>query len=132
MTIATPVAVTPPTPSGPRIFHRLSFRFALKQRPDESRQVLGGEVLQILGRVFLAILVPTYLGYVGASLNMFDVYLLVAASWSLWAYGQPGPQELWESGGIIAIIKGWLVMVFAILLVAGPAYGIGYLIAKYV
>ena len=131
MTIATPVAVTPPPPSGPRIFHRLSFRFALKQRPDESRQVLGGEVLQILGRVFLAILVPTYLGYVGASLNIFDVYLLVAASWSLWAYGQPGPQELWESGGIIAIIKGWLVMVFAILLVAGPAYGIGYLIAKY-
>ncbi|WP_425905793.1 hypothetical protein [Nitrobacter sp. TKz-YC02] len=89
-------------------------------------------MLQILGRVFLAILVPTYLGYVGASLNIFDIYLLVAASWSLWAYGRPGPQELWGSGGIIAIIKGWLVMVFAILLVAGPAYGIGYLIAKYV
>lgn len=87
-------------------------------------------LMSSLGRVFLALLVPTALGHAHASLNVFDVYLMIAASWSLWAYGQPGPQELWESGGIIAIIKGWLVMVFAILLVAGPSYGLGYLISK--
>ncbi len=88
-------------------------------------------MLQNLGRIFLAIIVPIYLGYVRASLNVFDVYLILAASWSLWAYGQPGPRELWESGGIIAVLKGWFVMVFAILLVAGPAYGVGYLIARF-
>lgn len=88
-------------------------------------------MLQILGRVVLTIIVPIYLGYIGATLNVFDIYLLLAASWSLWAYGQPGPQQLWESGGIIAIMKGWIVMAFAILLVAGPAYGVGYLIAKF-
>ncbi|WP_292962948.1 hypothetical protein [Nitrobacter sp.] len=129
--VNAPLSPHPAAGSRSCIFHRLSVQFTLKQRLGESRQVLGVEVLQILGRVFLAILVPTYLGYVGASLNIFDIYLLVAASWSLWAYAQPGPQQLWASGGIIAILKGWLVMVFAILLVAGPAYGIGYLIAKY-
>jgi hypothetical protein len=114
----------------PYIFHRLSFRFALKQVPSESRQVLGVYVLQILGRVFLTIIVPLYGGYVGTSLNTFDIYLVLAASWSLWAYGQPGPQQLWQSGGWAGVLKGWLLMAVAVLLVAGPAYGIGYLIAR--
>jgi hypothetical protein len=87
-------------------------------------------VLQILGRVFLAIIIPLYGGYVGTSLNTFDIYLVLAASWSLWAYGRPGPQELWQTGGWAGVLKCWRLMAIAILLVAAPAYGIGYLIAK--
>lgn len=87
-------------------------------------------MFQLFGRAFLTILVPIYLGYIRASLNVFDVYLLVAASWSLWAYGQPGPQVLSQKGGWAAVLKGWLLMVIAVLLVAAPSYGIGYLIAK--
>ncbi len=87
-------------------------------------------MLQFLGRIFLAIIVPIYLGYVGASLNTFDIYLLLATSWSFWAYAQPGPQQLWQSGGWAGVLKGWLLMAIAVLLVAGPAYGVGYLIAR--
>ena len=88
-------------------------------------------MLQILGRVFLTIIIPLYGGYIGTSLNTFDIYLVLAAAWSLWAYGHPGPQELWKTGGWAGVFKGWLVMVLAVLLMAGPAYGIGYLIRNW-
>jgi hypothetical protein len=97
----------------------------------KNRQVSGVYVLQILGRVFLTIIIPLYGGYIGTSLNTFDIYLVLAASWSLWAYGHPGPQELWKTGGWAGVFKGWLVMVLGVLLTAGPAYGIGYLIKNW-
>jgi hypothetical protein len=87
-------------------------------------------VLHLIGRIVLTIVVPLYLGYLGASLNIFDIYLVLAAAWSLWAYGQPGPQLLWDTGGPIGVLKGWLVMAIAVLFVAAPAYGVGYLIAR--
>jgi len=34
------------------------------------------------------------------------------------------------TGGWAGVLKGWLLMAIAVLLVAAPAYGIGYLIAK--
>jgi hypothetical protein len=34
-------------------------------------------------------------------------------------------------GGWAGVLKGWLVMVLAVLLMAGPAYGIGYLIRNW-
>ncbi|WP_245269889.1 hypothetical protein [Nitrobacter hamburgensis] len=91
---------------------------------------MGVYVLNIVGRVFLTVIIPLYGGYVGTSLNTFDIYLVLAASWSLWAYGQPGPQQLWQTGGWAGVLKGWLLMAVAILLVAGPAYGVGYLITR--
>ncbi|MBN9146870.1 MULTISPECIES: hypothetical protein [unclassified Nitrobacter] len=87
-------------------------------------------MLQILGRVFLTIVIPIIGGYLGTSLNTFDIYLLLATSWSFWAYAQPGPRELWQTGGWAGVLKGWLLMAIAILMVAGPAYGVGYLIAR--
>ena len=99
--------------------------------PSESRQVLGVCVLQILGRVFLTIIVPLYGGYLGTSRTTFDIYLALAAAWSLWAYGHPGPHQLWQAGGFVGVLKGWLLMMVAVLLVAAPAYGVGYLIAGF-
>jgi hypothetical protein len=91
---------------------------------------LGVYVLQMLGRVLVTIIAPLYGGHVGASsANLFS-YVLLAAAWCLWAYGQPGPQQLWKTGGLIAILKGWIVMSAAVLIVAGPAFAIGYFILR--
>jgi hypothetical protein len=91
---------------------------------------LGVYVLQIFGRVFLTIIVPLYGGYVGASSTNLFIYVLLAAAWSLWAYGQPGPQQLWKTGGLIGVLKGWIVMSAAVLIGAGPAFAIGYFIFR--
>ena len=117
-------------PSRPCVFHRLSFRFALKQMPSESRQVLGVYVLQIVVRIFLTVLVPLYGGYADASRNDLMIYVLIAAAFSLWAYGQPGPQQLWQTGGVAGVIKGWLVMSAAVLIIAAPAFAIGYYVLR--
>jgi len=87
-------------------------------------------VLQIFGRAFLTIIVPLYGGYVGAPVANLFLYVLLAAGWSLWAYGQPGPKQLWAMGGLIGVLKGWLVMSVVVLIGAGPAFAIGYFIAK--
>jgi len=90
----------------------------------------GVEVLQVFGRVFLTILVPLYGGYVGAPIANLLIYVLIAAAWSLWAYGQPGPKQLWEMGGAIGVLKGWLIMSVVVLIGACLAFAVGHFIAK--
>ena len=87
-------------------------------------------MLQIFGRAFLTIIVPLYGGYIGAPVANLLIYVFLAAAWSLWAYGQPGPSQLWKVGGLIALLKGWLIMAVVVLIGAGPAFAIGYFIAK--
>lgn len=93
-------------------------------------QGLGVYVLQIVGRVFITIIVPLYGGHVGASSDSLFIYVLFAGAWSLWAYGQPGPRQLWETGGVAGVLKGWVVMSAAVLICAGPAFAIGYFILR--
>jgi hypothetical protein len=90
----------------------------------------GAYVLQILGRVLITIVAPLYGGYIGASADTLFIYILLAGAWSLWAYGQPGPQQLWQTAGWIGVLKGWIVMSAAVLIVAGPAFAIGYFVLR--
>lgn len=94
----------------------------------ETSQGSGAYVLQILGRVLITIVAPLYGGYIGVSADTLFIYILLAGAWSLWAYGQPGPQELWKIAGWIGVLKGWIVMSAAVLIVAGPAFAIGYFV----
>jgi hypothetical protein len=87
-------------------------------------------MLHIASRVFFTILVPLYGGYVGAPTINLLIYVLVAAAWSLWAYGQPGPKTLWKMGGLIGVAKGWLIMAVVVLIGAAPAFAVGYFIAR--
>jgi hypothetical protein len=90
----------------------------------------GVYVLQILGRILITIVAPLYGGYIGASADTLFIYILLAGAWSLWAYGQPGPQQLWQTAGWIGVLKGWIVMSAAVLIVAGPAFAIGYFVLR--
>jgi len=90
----------------------------------------GSYVLQIVGRILITIAAPLYGGYIGASADALFVYILLAGAWSLWAYGQPGPQQLWQTAGWIVVLKGWIVMSAAVLIVAGPAFAIGYFVLR--
>ncbi len=87
-------------------------------------------MLQLLGRIVITIVVPFYGGHLGLTAANLFTYVLIAAAWCLWAYGQPGPQQLWKTGGLIAVMKGWIVMSAAVLIVAGPAFAIGYFIFR--
>jgi hypothetical protein len=87
-------------------------------------------VLQLLGRVLVTIIVPLYGGYLGLTAGNLFTYVLLAAAGCLWAYGQPGPQQLWNAGGLIAVMKGWMVMSAAVLIVAGPAFAVGYFVIR--
>ena len=87
-------------------------------------------MLQLLGRILITIVAPLYGGYIGASADTLFIYILLASAWSLWAYGQPGPQELWKIAGWIGVLKGWIVMSAAVLIVAGPAFAIGYFVLR--
>jgi hypothetical protein len=88
--------------------------------------VLAGLIL--VGRFFVAALLPFYGGYVGAPITSFLLYMVVVGACWLW---QAGAKTIWRESGLLGIGMSSLWMTIQLMPIATLLYGLGRLIHWY-